>query len=403
MGTFSWLGGDISNAFHWVSGGSAGTEPGPTDTAIFSAGGAVTGAANVGTANFSGAYVFSGATLLAGTETLSAGGSIVQKDGINAIVSAGHSLALVGANYTLSGGTLSAPQAAEFLSGTFKQFSGTNTAGGISIAGTYTLAGGTLSVVSGVDGLELVGAFGSSGGFIQSGGTHTVGGNLFIGSGFESGSGGSGLYDLDGQSTLTISQHVVLGVVSGTIGTLNIDSAGKPGAIFIVSATDSATALTVGSAGSGVFNQFAGSATLKSFNSATPALDVGATSSGSGFVAISGGTFAVVAGSTGGAAGSVSQKPHFFAEQRRQRRQQLHDAHPVIGQPDRAGDGVEPVQRPRRSVPDRRRDQDRHYFRQLQFESRDREGKPHYGRAGASRHPKWASAQRKQHHRSGCR
>jgi len=181
MGTFSWLGGDISNAFHWVSGGSAGTEPGPTDTAIFSAGGAVTGAANVGTANFSGAYVFSGATLLAGTETLSAGGSIVQKDGINAIVSAGNSLVLNGASYTLSGGTLSAPQAAEFLSGTFKQFSGTNTAGGISIAGTYTFAGGTLSVVSGVDGLELVGAFGSSGGFIQSGGTHTVAQALAIG------------------------------------------------------------------------------------------------------------------------------------------------------------------------------------------------------------------------------
>ena len=181
MGTFSWLGGDISNAFHWVSGGSAGTEPGPTDTAIFSAGGAVTGAANVGTANFSGAYVFSGATLLAGTETLSAGGSIVQKDGINAIVSAGNSLVLNGESYTLSGGTLSAPQAAEFLSGTFKQFSGTNTAGGISIAGTYTFAGGTLSVVSGVDGLELVGAFGSSGGFIQSGGTHTVAQALAIG------------------------------------------------------------------------------------------------------------------------------------------------------------------------------------------------------------------------------
>jgi hypothetical protein len=67
------------------------------------------------------------------------------------------------------------------VSGTFKQFSGTNTIGDISIAGTYTFAGGTLSVVSGFDGLELVGAFGSSGGFIQSGGTHTVAQALEIG------------------------------------------------------------------------------------------------------------------------------------------------------------------------------------------------------------------------------
>jgi hypothetical protein len=111
---------------------------------------------------------------------------------------------------------------------------------------------------------------------------------------------GSGRYDLNGQSILTVSQHVVLGLVSGATGRLNIDSAGKPGAVFVVSAVDSATALTVGSAGSGVFNQFAGSATLKSFNSATPALVVGATSNGSGFVGISGGTFAVGAGGTAG-------------------------------------------------------------------------------------------------------
>ena len=179
MGTFAWLGGDIGNPFHWVSGGSAGTEPGPTDVAVMSIGGLVVGTANVGQAEFTGAFVFSGANLQAGGETLS--GSIVQKDGINAIVSSGHSLVLSGASYTLSGGTLSAPQAAEFLSGTFKQFSGTNTAGDIAIAGTYTFAGGGSPVVSGVNGLELVGAFGSSGGFIQSGGTHTVAQALAIG------------------------------------------------------------------------------------------------------------------------------------------------------------------------------------------------------------------------------
>ena len=168
--------------------------------------------------------------------------------------------------------------------------------------GNYVLSTGVLQTSSG--GYETIGGAGS--GMIDvKFGSNTVGGNLFIGSGFEIGTGGSGLYDLDGQSTLTVSQHVVLGVVSSTIGTLNIDSAGKPGAIFIVSATDSATALTVGSAGSGAFNQFAGSATLKSFNSATPALDVGTTSNGSGFVGISGGTLAVVAGSTGGTAGPV--------------------------------------------------------------------------------------------------
>ena len=111
---------------------------------------------------------------------------------------------------------------------------------------------------------------------------------------------GDGRYNLDGLGSLMVAQHVVLGVVSGTFGELNIDSAGKPGAVFIVSAADSATALTVGSAGSGAFNQFAGSATLKSFNSATPALVVGATSNGSGFVGISGGTLAVVAGGTAG-------------------------------------------------------------------------------------------------------
>lgn len=103
-----------------------------------------------------------------------------------------------------------------------------------------------------------------------------MGGNLFIGSGAEvqgiNKFYGDGRYNLDGLGSLTVAQHVVLGVVSGTFGELNINSAGKPGAVFIVSAADSATALTVGSAGSGAFNQFAGSATLKSFNSATPAL-----------------------------------------------------------------------------------------------------------------------------------
>jgi hypothetical protein len=508
MDIFTWLGGDIGKGNNWTSGGSIGVEPGPSDDAILSNGGLVFGVANVGQTEFTGAFVFSGANLQAGGETLSSGGSIVQKDGINAIVSSAHSLDLLGANYTLSGGALSGPQAAEFVSGTFKQFSGTNTIGDISIAGTYTFAGGTLSVVSGFDGLELVGAFGSSGGFIQSGGTHTVaqaleignqvtgtyvlsggllsmpvsgpspnsghgefigenngaigtfiqtggtnivadrivigtpflggasnasgtyilggsgvlnvntlfvgseqgcsgtfdfntakgdnaqltasgtdtsfpglivggdgigtfvqggvfgtsvanggtvsaaslqvgrhfdgvgkyilstgvlqtssggyetiggagsgtlqlnfgsntvGGNLFVGSGSENHNAvnfyGSGRYDLNGQSILTVSQHVVLGLVSGATGRLNIDSAGKPGAVFVVSAADSATALTVGSAGSGVFNQFAGSATLKSFNSATPALVVGATSNGSGFVGISGGTFAIGAGGTAG-------------------------------------------------------------------------------------------------------
>jgi hypothetical protein len=114
---FTWLGGNIGNAVNWVSGGSAGTEPGPNDLAIFSVGGPVGGAANVGQANFEGSYVFSGASLSAGAELIS-GGSIVQKDGINAIVSSAHSLDLIGASYTLSGGTLSGPQAAEFVSGT---------------------------------------------------------------------------------------------------------------------------------------------------------------------------------------------------------------------------------------------------------------------------------------------
>ena len=53
-----------------------------------------------------------------------------------------------------------------------------------------------------------------------------------------------------------------------------------------------AASLTVGSAGSGIYNQIAGSATLKSLNSATPALEIGAAATGSGFVGISGGTFA---------------------------------------------------------------------------------------------------------------
>ena len=515
MGTFTWLGGDIGNGNNWSSGGSTGTEPGPNDDAVLANGGHVLGLASVGQAEFTGAFVLSGANLQAGGEALSSGGSITQKDGINAIVSAARSLDLLGATYTLSGGTLSGPQATEFVSGTFKQFSGTNTIGEIEIAGGhYTLTNGALAVVSGgvQSGLEFVG-LGNSGGFIQSGGTHTVaqaleigfggsgsytlkgglltmpvsgpsptsgfgefigendggvgtfiqtggtnkvadrvvvgttklglganasgtytlggtgvldvntlfvgsedgcsgtfnfntskgdsakltisgsdtafpglivggdgigtfvqggvfgtslqgggtvsaaslqvgrhfdgsgtyvlstgilqtssggyetiggagmgtfeqtfgsnsvGGNLFIGSGAEvqgiNKFYGDGRYNLDGLGSLTVAQHVVLGVVSGTFGELNIDSAGKPGAVFIVSAADSATALTVGSAGSGAFNQFAGSATLKSFNGATPALVVGATSNGSGFVGISGGTLAVVAGSPGGTAGPV--------------------------------------------------------------------------------------------------
>ena len=172
--------------------------------------------------------------------------------------------------------------------------------------GTYVLSTGILQTSSG--GYETIGGAGM-GTFEQTFGSNSVGGNLFIGSGAEvqgiNKFYGDGRYNLDGLGSLTVAQHVVLGVVSGTFGELNIDSAGKPGAVFIVSAADSATALTVGSAGSGAFNQFAGSATLKSFNGATPALVVGATSNGSGFVGISGGTLAVVAGSPGGTAGPV--------------------------------------------------------------------------------------------------
>jgi hypothetical protein len=133
MGTFTWLGGDIGNGNNWSSGGSTGTEPGPNDDAVLANGGHVLRLANVGQAEFTGAFVLSGANLQAGGEALSSGGSITQKDGINAIVSAARSLDLLGATYTLSGGTLSGPQATEFVSGTFKQFSGTNTIGEIEI------------------------------------------------------------------------------------------------------------------------------------------------------------------------------------------------------------------------------------------------------------------------------
>jgi hypothetical protein len=194
MGTFTWLGGDIGNGNNWSSGGSTGTEPGPNDDAVLANGGHVLGLANVGHAEFTGAFVLSGANLQAGGEALSSGGSITQKDGINAIVSAARSLDLLGATYTLSGGTLSGPQATEFVSGTFKQFSGTNTIGEIEIkGGHYTLTNGALAVVSGgvQSGLEFVG-LGNSGGFIQSGGTHTVAQALEIGF------GGSGSYTLKG-------------------------------------------------------------------------------------------------------------------------------------------------------------------------------------------------------------
>jgi hypothetical protein len=199
MGTFTWLGGDIGNGNNWSSGGSTGTEPGPNDDAVLANGGHVLGLANVGQAEFTGAFVLSGANLQAGGEALSSGGSITQKDGINAIVSAARSLDLLGATYTLSGGTLSGPQATEFVSGTFKQFSGTNTIGEIEIkGGHYTLTNGALAVVSGgvQSGLEFVG-LGNSGGFIQSGGTHTVAQALEIGF------GGSGSYTLKGGLLLT--------------------------------------------------------------------------------------------------------------------------------------------------------------------------------------------------------
>src|SRR5580658_2030664 len=108
MGTFTWLGGDIGNPNDWQSGGSAGTEPGSTDLAVFPSGGNVSGSANVGVANFTGGFVLSGANLSAGNETVSAGASIVQENGINAIVSSANSLNVLG-SYTLSGGTLSGP------------------------------------------------------------------------------------------------------------------------------------------------------------------------------------------------------------------------------------------------------------------------------------------------------
>jgi hypothetical protein len=102
---------------------------------------------------------------------------------------------------------------------------------------------------------------------------------------------------------LTVSQHVELGVLSGTIGKLNIDSAGT-GAVVIVSATDSATALTIGSGGSGRFNQYGGSVTLIGSGSA-PVLDIAAQTSGDGIYNMSGGTLAVIAGGSAGSAGPV--------------------------------------------------------------------------------------------------
>ena len=125
--------------------------------------------------------------------------------------------------------------------------------------GTYVLSTEILQTSSG--GYETIGGAGM-GTFEQTFGSNSVGGNLFIGSGAEvqgiNKFYGDGRYNLDGLGSLTVAQHVVLGVVSGTFGELNINSAGKPGAVFIVSAADSATALTIGGAGSGAFNQFAG-------------------------------------------------------------------------------------------------------------------------------------------------
>jgi hypothetical protein len=119
MTVFVWQSGDIGNPNNWVSQGTTSPgEPGPTDDAILSNGGQVLGSANVGQAEFTGAFVFSGANLQAGGEAVSSGGSITQKNGINAIVSSAHSLDLLGATYTLSGGTLSFAAAADGNGGT---------------------------------------------------------------------------------------------------------------------------------------------------------------------------------------------------------------------------------------------------------------------------------------------
>ena len=117
MGTFTWLGGDIGNGNNWSSGGSTGTEPGPNDVAVLSIGGLGRWRGECRPGRIHGRFRLFRRQSAGRRRNPVSGGSIVQKDGINAIVSSGHSLVLIGASYTLSGGTLSGPQAAEFLSG----------------------------------------------------------------------------------------------------------------------------------------------------------------------------------------------------------------------------------------------------------------------------------------------
>ena len=111
----------------------------------------------------------------------------------------------------------------------------------------------------------------------------TFGGRLIVGNG----SGGSGSFALNGDSsaTLTVSGNVTVGALKGAVGSVSYDEQ-NASAKFILG---SKSFLTVGDAGSGTFIQGGGSVTAFGF-------DVGSQTTGSGIFNLSGGTFNVSRG-----------------------------------------------------------------------------------------------------------
>ena len=168
--------------------------------------------------------------------------------------------------------------------GTLTQTGGTNNATSLTIAnnaggvGLYTLSAGTLNN----SGLTFLGGdTGAQGTFNQTGGSATLSGYVFVGVV----QGPVSTFSLGGTGSLSLGSGLDIGFLSGANGAFNFNT--TPGDMATLAFTSPGSTLTVGDAGTGVFNQGGGNLDLFS---AGVTLTLGVQSGSSGTYNLTGGT-----------------------------------------------------------------------------------------------------------------
>jgi fibronectin-binding autotransporter adhesin len=272
-------------------------------TASLTVGSNATGGSIVlGNAGSSGTFNLSGSgsvTVTAGTDAQTgtifdgtAGTGMFTQSGTSTVlatnVSVGNNTGGIG-TYTLSGGTLTLLNEL-FVGGggqgTFTQSGASsivttaflsvgNNVGGV---GNYNLSAGSLTAFGdaflGGDNL-------AQGTITQTGGTAALEGNVNVGFA----AGATGIYTLGGSGAATIGGNLDIGVAANATGTVNFNTAGGDAATLAF--TTPGSTLTVGDAGSGIFNQGGGDLNLAAEG---VTLDIGAQKGSSGHYNLSGGS-----------------------------------------------------------------------------------------------------------------